>query len=118
MTSQMGVSADHMGNCSSKTAAAMRYVTNTNTYIQELITSRIIACVPSEYRAMQNAFRAASLNTMDEDGPGFHTGEVIVYNEVVHQHVDDEDSGLSVTFCTGSFTGGWMYFSDLKMASQ
>lgn len=85
-------------------------------HLQGILAPYLSACAGDEYALMRKSFRAAALNETEQDGPGFHTGHVIVYNEAVHQHLDAEDSGLCVTFCTGRFEGGLMYFPDLEKA--
>lgn len=77
----------------------------------------MVACsTEKEYKSMRNTYRAASLDREDADAYGFHTGQAVVYNEVLHQHIDGADSGLCLTFCTGSTTGGLMYLPDLDEA--
>jgi hypothetical protein len=88
-----------------------------NHYIQHATTPYMVACATeTEYRSMRKVYRAASLDQEDGEGYGFHTGQVVVYNEVLHQHVDGADSGLCLTFCTGSLTGGLMYLPDIDQA--
>ncbi len=95
----------------------MRYMEGTNVYTQTLLSPYLVACAGDElYTDLRKSFLAASLSQSEHDGFGFHTGETIVYNEVVHQHVDSDDSGLCVTFCTGDFEGGYVYFPDLDVA--
>jgi hypothetical protein len=92
-------------------------MTNVNPYIQHATTAHMVACATSqEYKDMRKAFRAAGMNQADEDGYGFHTGQAVVYNEVLHQHLDGSDSGLCLTFCTGAKEGGLMYFPDMEEA--
>jgi hypothetical protein len=91
-------------------------VDETNGYIQEMLTPYIAAAAGKEYKTLRMCFRACSLNEGEESRHGFHTGQAIVYKDVVHQHMDGADSGLCVTFCVGPFRGGWMYFPDINRA--
>jgi len=89
---------------------------HTNIYAQECLAPLVYAAVGSKtYSAMRSSFRASALNREEEEGEGFHTGHTVVYNDVVHQHKDCQDSGYCVIFCTGSFQGGHFYLPELDM---
>jgi hypothetical protein len=87
-----------------------------NLYLQAILTPYFMACGAEQYSDCRRCFRATSLNKEEEGTYEFHTGQAIVYNEVVHQHLDANDTGLCITFCTGAYEGGYMYFPDLDMA--
>ena len=113
---QLTPSADLMGNCVYRSMMTSRYMIGANLYLQAIFTPYFMACGAEEYSDFRRTFRATSLTKEEEETYGFHTGQAIVYNDVVHQHLDAHDSGLCFTFCTGSFEGGYMYFPDLDMA--
>lgn len=104
-----------LGGTVYRTEAALHYLKTANLSIQRILTPYVIASIGTEYEGMRTSFLAASLDLEEEMSHGLFTGQAIVYNEVIHQHVDSEDAGVCVTFCAGRFDGGYMYFPDLDM---
>jgi hypothetical protein len=98
-----------------RVGSATRFCTHVNQYAQELLLPAVLATIPQEYAAYRRTFLAASLDENEERRPGFHTGHVVVWKSVVHQHQDGGDSGICVIFCTGSFIGGYLVFPDLDL---
>lgn len=89
---------------------------NTNIYLQECVAPLFYAACGKElYMELRKSFRASALSESEEDGEGFHTGHAVVYNDVVHRHVDNEDTGYCVITCAGSFDGGHLYLPELGM---
>jgi hypothetical protein len=92
------------------------FMENINNYLQECIGPLFYAgCGSHLYRKMRTSFRASALSEKEEDGVGFHTAHAIVYNDVVHQHMDNADYGYCVITCEGSFDGGHLYLPEIDM---
>jgi hypothetical protein len=109
-------SSDLVSKSGYATTSALRFMSEVNLYAQEILLPRVLATFPTDYEhKYRQAFRVAALNQEEETRPAFHTGHVIVHNQPVHQHMDAGDSGFCVTFCTGSFEGGYVAFPDLGL---
>jgi hypothetical protein len=109
-------SKDLNGGPSYLVESARRFLVTVNQYVQELLLPRVLATFPDEYdEKYRRTYLAAALDEAEERRPGFHTGHAIVWKNVVHQHMDGGDSGFCITFCTGSFQGGYLVFPDLNL---
>jgi len=107
-----------MGMAVFRTSLATRYMNVVNLPLQAVFTPYLMACAPETYSDHRLSFRASSLSQEEEMSYGFHTGQAVVYNEILHQHLDENDTGVCFTFCTSTFEGGYMYFPDLDVAFQ
>jgi hypothetical protein len=115
-TSVMCRSSDLYSNSVTNTTSSERFIHEVNLYVQELLLPRVLATFPYEYEhTYRPIYRTAALDEEEERRAGFHTGHVIVHNQPVHQHMDGGDSGFCITFCTGSFDGGYVVFPDLNL---
>jgi hypothetical protein len=109
-------SSDLMTGPGYSTTSSLRFMRLVNLYVQQIMLPRVVATFPEEYEGFHRpVFRVSALDKDEETAPGFHTGHVLVYNQPVHQHMDGGDSGYCVTFCTGSFDGGYVVFPDLGL---
>jgi hypothetical protein len=111
-----GRSQEAVGGASYKSCGSLRNMSTVNLYVQELLLPSVFASMATSYEEIYRpTYLAATMNEEEERKPGFHTGHVIVYKQVVHQHQDGGDSGYCVTFNTGSYTGGYLVFADLGL---
>ncbi|PVF91921.1 hypothetical protein CPB86DRAFT_845750 [Serendipita vermifera] len=109
-------STDLLNGSSYITEGNTGWMGTVNLYVQELLLPKVIATFPRQYyEDYRRTYRRATLNQIEDASPGIHTGHVIVQKQPIHQHRDSGDSGFCVTFCTGSFDGGYLVLADLGL---
>jgi hypothetical protein len=96
----------------SRRAMAVRWYFRATRPIAIILAEYFRVCFPEQFRTYEAAFRAGVWEQAD---PGPFLGRAIVYKLQVKPHLDNLDGeGPAASFPMGSFSGGAMYWPDLK----